>query len=127
EDDGRRTKDDGQQTTDDGRQTTDDGRQTMDDVQRLRRDEHLATIPQGPAGNEQLTTVLHVENLKVYFPVKKKIFGKPSQFFKAVDDVSFEVKQGETLGLVGESGCGKTTLGRTILQLVQPTEGKIYL
>jgi len=77
--------------------------------------------------NHQLSTVLQVENLKVYFPAKKKIFGKPSEFFKAVDDVSFEVVQGETVGLVGESGCGKTTLGRAILQLVKPTEGKIYL
>ena len=77
--------------------------------------------------NSQQPTVLQVEHLKVYFPVKKKIFGKPSQFFKAVDDVSFDVLQGETVGLVGESGCGKTTLGRTILQLIQPTDGKIYL
>jgi len=77
--------------------------------------------------NEQQSTALRVENLEVYFPVKKKIFGKASQFFKAVDDVSFEVIQGETLGLVGESGCGKTTLGRSILQLIKPTAGKIYL
>jgi peptide/nickel transport system ATP-binding protein len=77
--------------------------------------------------NEQRPTVLKVENLKVYFPVKKKLFGKATEFFKAVDDVSFEVRQGETLGLVGESGCGKTTLGRTILQLIPATSGKIYL
>jgi peptide/nickel transport system ATP-binding protein len=77
--------------------------------------------------NEQLPTVLKVENLKVYFPVKKKLFGKTTDFFKAVDDVSFEVQLGETLGLVGESGCGKTTLGRTILQLIPATSGKIYL
>jgi peptide/nickel transport system ATP-binding protein len=76
---------------------------------------------------EKRPTVLEVENLKVYFPVKKKLLGKTTQFFKAVDDVSFEVTYGETLGLVGESGCGKTTLGRTILQLITPTEGKIYL
>jgi peptide/nickel transport system ATP-binding protein len=76
---------------------------------------------------EKRPTVLEVENLKVYFPVKKKLLGKTTQFFKAVDDVSFEVTYGETLGLVGESGCGKTTLGRTILQLIPPTEGKIYL
>jgi peptide/nickel transport system ATP-binding protein len=76
---------------------------------------------------EKLPAVLEVENLKVYFPVKKKLFGKATQFFKAVDDVSFEVTYGETLGLVGESGCGKTTLGRTILQLIPATEGKIYL
>ncbi len=77
--------------------------------------------------NDQRPTVLQVENLKVYFPAKKKLFGKVSDFFKAVDDVSFDVLQGETVGLVGESGCGKTTLGRTILQLIKPTEGKIYL
>jgi peptide/nickel transport system ATP-binding protein len=76
---------------------------------------------------EKLPTILEIENLKVYFPVKKKLFGKPTQFFKAVDDVSFEISYGETLGLVGESGCGKTTLGRAILQLIRPTEGKIYL
>ena len=73
------------------------------------------------------TPVLKVENLKVYFPIEKKLFGKATQFFKAVDDVSFEVQQGETLGLVGESGCGKTTLGRTVLQLIPATSGKIYL
>ena len=77
--------------------------------------------------NEQLPTVLKVENLKVYFPVKKTLFGKTTDFFKAVDDVSFDVQLGETLGLVGESGCGKTTLGRTILQLIPATSGKIYL
>lgn len=73
------------------------------------------------------STVLKVENLKVYFPVKKKLFGRTTDFFKAVDDVSFSVYKGETLGLVGESGCGKTTLGRTILQLTPPTSGKIIL
>ena len=72
-------------------------------------------------------TVLSVKNLEVYFPASKNIFGKPVSFFKAVDDVSFEVKQGEILGLVGESGCGKTTLGRAILQLVKPTSGEIIL
>lgn len=71
--------------------------------------------------------VLKVENLKVYFPGKKRLFGKSGDVFKAVDDVSFDVKQGETLGLVGESGCGKTTLGRAILQLVPATSGKILL
>jgi len=71
--------------------------------------------------------VLKVENLKIYFPGKKKIFGKSEDEFKAVDDVSFEVRQGETLGLVGESGCGKTTLGRAILQLVPATSGRILL
>ena len=72
-------------------------------------------------------TMLSVENLKVYFPVKKNFFGKILKVFKAVDDVSFEVKRGETVGLVGESGCGKTTLGRSVLRLIEPTSGAIYL
>jgi peptide/nickel transport system ATP-binding protein len=72
-------------------------------------------------------TILTVESLKVYFPVKKNFFGKILKVFKAVDGVSFEVKKGETVGLVGESGCGKTTLGRSILRLIEPTSGSIYL
>lgn len=71
------------------------------------------------------TPILEVQNLKTYFPIKKGIFGKAKEFVKAVDDVSFQVFPGETLGLVGESGCGKTTLGRTILRLIEPTEGQI--
>jgi peptide/nickel transport system ATP-binding protein len=69
--------------------------------------------------------VLEVKNLKTYFPINKSLFGKASEFVKAVDDVSFDVYEGETLGLVGESGCGKTTLGRSILRLVEPTSGII--
>jgi len=69
--------------------------------------------------------LLSVKDLSVWFPVKKNLFGKPLAYTKAVDDVSFEVIKGETLGLVGESGCGKTTLGRTLLRLIEPTSGKI--
>jgi len=72
-------------------------------------------------------TILEIKNLHVHFPVKKNLFGKPVDFFKAVNDVSFTVQQGDIVGLVGESGCGKTTLGRTILQLIKPTSGKILL
>lgn len=68
---------------------------------------------------------IKVENLVVHFPGKMNWLGKPKNYFTAVDDVSFEIFKGETLGLVGESGCGKTTLGRTILRLVEPTSGKI--
>ncbi len=70
--------------------------------------------------------ILEVQNLKTWFPATKTIFGKPLTFTKAVDDVSFDVYQGETLGLVGESGCGKTTLGRSILKLCDVLDGKIY-
>lgn len=70
--------------------------------------------------------LLEVKNLKVYFPVKKNFFGKVLKEFKAVDDVSFTVEKGETVGLVGESGCGKTTLGRALLRLIEPTSGDIF-
>ena len=70
--------------------------------------------------------VLKVENLKVYFPTKKNFFGKILNEFKAVDDVSFTINKGETVGLVGESGCGKTTLGRSLIRLIEPTSGNIY-
>jgi peptide/nickel transport system ATP-binding protein len=76
-------------------------------------------------GNEQ-EVLLRTENLSVWFPGKKTFLGKITQHIKAVDNVSFEVFKGETLGLVGESGCGKTTLGRTILRLITPTSGKIF-
>ncbi len=69
--------------------------------------------------------ILQIKNIKTYFPLKKNIFGKALSFVHAVDDVSFDVYPGETLGLVGESGCGKTTLGRTILRLIEPTSGEI--
>jgi peptide/nickel transport system ATP-binding protein len=69
--------------------------------------------------------LLQVKNLKTYYPSKRNFWGKPIEFVKAVDDVSFDVYSGETLGLVGESGCGKTTLGRTILRLSPATEGSI--
>ena len=72
-----------------------------------------------------VSPLLKVENLKVYFPVKKNFMGKILKEFKAVDDVSFVVNKGETLGLVGESGCGKTTLGRALIRLIQPTSGNI--
>ena len=69
--------------------------------------------------------ILEIKNLKTYFPISKGVFGRAKEYVKAVNDVSFKVYPGETLGLVGESGCGKTTLGRTILKLVEPTEGRI--
>ena len=70
-------------------------------------------------------TVLKVENLKKYFPIKAGVIQKTVGYVKAVDDVSFDIKKGETLGLVGESGCGKSTTGRTILRLLEKTDGKV--
>ena len=67
--------------------------------------------------------LLEVKHLKQYFPIKS---GFGSVMLKAVDDVSFEIGKGETLGLVGESGCGKTTVGRSILRLYKPTDGEVY-
>ena len=65
-------------------------------------------------------TVLKVENLKVHFPVKKGLFRRTVGLVKAVDGVSFEVHSGETLGLVGESGCGKTSIGKAIVKPASP-------
>ncbi|MES2419640.1 MAG: ABC transporter ATP-binding protein [Bacteroidota bacterium] len=69
--------------------------------------------------------LLRVQNLSTWYPIKNGLFGKATTFVKAVDDITFDVFKGETLGLVGESGCGKTTLGRSILRLVEPTSGRI--
>jgi peptide/nickel transport system ATP-binding protein len=70
--------------------------------------------------------ILKIANLKTYFPINKGFLKKSTEFVKAIDDVSFEVFKGETLGLVGESGCGKTTLGRTILRLAKATSGTVH-
>ena len=69
--------------------------------------------------------ILELQNLKKYYPIKGGIFGTKVKDFKAVDDVTIKIRKGRTFGLVGESGCGKTTLGRTILRLIEPTAGKI--
>jgi peptide/nickel transport system ATP-binding protein len=69
--------------------------------------------------------LMQIKNLKTYFPIRNGFFGGITSHVKAVDDVNFDVYPGETLGLVGESGCGKTTIGRTIIRLEEPTEGEM--
>ena len=76
------------------------------------------------AGKEAL---IQVKNLKKYFPIKRGVLKRTVGHVKAVDGVSFDIYKGETLGLVGESGCGKSTAGRTILQLYVPTDGEVYM
>ncbi|CBW25416.1 putative ATP-binding component of ABC transporter [Halobacteriovorax marinus SJ] len=70
--------------------------------------------------------ILEIKGFKKYFPIKGGLFGRTVDHFKAVDDVNIKVRKGRTLGLVGESGCGKTTLGRSILRLIEPTEGEVF-
>ncbi len=73
-----------------------------------------------------MANLLEVTELKKYFPVRSGIFGRVAKYVRAVDRISFAIQPGETLGLVGESGCGKTTVGRTILRLIEPTGGQVY-
>ena len=73
-----------------------------------------------------MSTIVEARGLKMYFPVGRTLGGKPKKLLKAVDDVSFSIKKGETFGLVGESGCGKTTVGRCLVRLYEPTDGQIF-
>jgi oligopeptide transport system ATP-binding protein len=79
-----------------------------------------------PANNSSNDVLLKVDNLKMHFPIYRGVFQRQVGAVHAVDGVSFEIKRGETLGLVGESGCGKSTTGRTILQLYKPTAGEVF-
>ena len=75
--------------------------------------------------DQQVLTLLEVKNLKKYFPIQKGFFQQVTGYVRAVDGVSFFIREGETLGLVGESGCGKTTTGRLILRALEPTDGDV--
>ena len=77
-------------------------------------------------GRYHMSVLLEARNLKKYFPVETHFLRKARTFVRAVDGVNFKIKEGETLGLVGESGCGKTTTGRLVLRLIEPTSGEVY-
>ncbi len=93
------------------------------DVAVLHNSSTSAKAPQKIAVPDEI--VMKAEDLQVWYPLRRTWLGKPLAYIKAVDGVSFEVRKGEVLGLVGESGCGKTTLGRALLRLVEPTGGRI--
>ncbi|MBK7886321.1 MAG: ABC transporter ATP-binding protein [Bacteroidetes bacterium] len=108
---------------DDSGNYSETGRSIEEIIAQLKVNE--ASAPKKVQEQKSTTPLLSVQQLQTYFPLKKSFFGKPRGEVKAVDTVSFEVFPGETLGLVGESGCGKTTLGRSILRLIEPTGGSI--
>lgn len=99
---------------------TADGQEKAYDKSLLKREKPIRPI------TDKNPLLLEIKNIKKFFPLEKGIFGKVKSWVPAVDDVSFKVYKGRTLGLVGESGCGKTTLGRTLLRLIEPTAGEIF-
>ncbi len=99
---------------------TEDGREKAYDMSKLKMEKVARS------STDKNPVLLEIKNVKKYFPLEKGIFGNVKSWVHAVDDVSLKVRKGRTMGLVGESGCGKTTLGRTLLRLIEPTAGEIF-
>ena len=89
-------------------------------------DSALADAVRAPQGRLPAPGLLSVDGLRKWYPVRGGLFGRPAAWVRAVDGVSFEIQEGETFALVGESGCGKTTVGRSVLRLVEPTGGRVH-
>ena len=87
----------------------------------------MTTLPTERRADNDPPPLLEVQDLKKHFPIHKGVFSRVTGQVHAVDGVSFHIDRGETLGLVGESGCGKSTVGRTLLKLVEPTGGRIRI
>ena len=94
---------------------------SQDDLEPLKKEIKVAR----PISETDNPVILEISNFKKYFPIKGGLFGRTIDHFKAVDNINIKVRKGRTLGLVGESGCGKTTLGRAILRLIEPTGGEV--
>ena len=92
---------------------------------RVRRTDLVTRDPVTRGRNAEKEALLEVKGLKMHFPIRKGLLRRTVGQVKAVDDVSFTIHEGETLGLVGESGCGKTTTGRCLLRVYEPTAGEI--
>ena len=92
----------------------------------LQLEQRIKDVKAEPPIKHDPDNVLEVHNLIKYFPIKTGLFSRVTGYVRAVDGVSFNIKKGTTMGLVGESGCGKTTVGKTILRLTEKTAGQVY-